>query len=88
MKEIHSTKFSKLRSGQDEGILLKELVAQFLVHDGYVETAKAFATELESEATALGQTPTARIDKTTVEDDIDASNRQRTSRGNQIVDLD
>lgn len=78
MREIHSTNFSKLHSGQEEGVLLKELIAQFLVHDGYVETAKAFATELESEAGALGKTLTARIDKTTVEDDLDASNRQRT----------
>lgn len=77
MREIHSTDFSKLHSGQEEGALLKELIAQFLVHDGYVETAKAFATELESEATALGKTITARIDKTTVEDDLDASNRQQ-----------
>ncbi|KAL8832709.1 MAG: hypothetical protein Q9191_000110 [Dirinaria sp. TL-2023a] len=77
MREIHSTNFSKLHSGQEEGVLLKELIAQFLVHDGYVETAKAFATELESEAGALGKTLTARIDRTTVEDDLDASNRQQ-----------
>lgn len=77
MREIHSTDFSKLHSGQEEGVLLKELIAQFLVHDGYVETAKAFATELESEAGALGKTLTARIDRTTVDDDLDASNRQQ-----------
>lgn len=76
MQEIQATDISTLNS-KDEDILLNDLVAQFLVHDGYIEAAKTFATEVEQEASALGKTVSARIRRTTTEDDLDASNRQR-----------
>ena len=69
---------AKLYPGLEEGVLLKELVAQFLVHEGYVETAKAFVDEVQIEQTALGKTSTRPITKSTAEDDLDALNRQRT----------
>ena len=59
-------------------MLLKELVAQFLVHEGYVETAKAFVDEVQTEHTALGRASARTITKYTAEDDLDALNRQRT----------
>ena len=69
---------AKLHPSSDESTLMKELVAQFLVHDGYLETAKAFATEVRTEAAALGKPST--IDAPATEEDLDALNRQRRFR--------
>ena len=66
---------ARLHPTADESILLKELVAQFLVHDGYIETAKAFAAEVQTETSALGDSTT--INGPAMEDDLDALNRQR-----------
>ena len=52
-------------------------MAQFLAHDGYVETAKAFRSEVQSEASALRNSPAASADSFAVEEDADAVNRQR-----------
>ena len=68
---------SNLSPRLDEDSLVKELVAQFLAHDGYVETAKAFRTEVQSEANALRTTPVASSENLTIEEDADAVNRQR-----------
>ena len=57
--------------------MIKELVAQLLAHDGYVETAKAFANETRSESKALTMTPTKQSDSIGIEEDLDAVNRQR-----------
>jgi Ran-binding protein 9/10 len=59
--------------------LIKELVAQFLAHDGYVETAKAFAEEVQSEDNALKSGSVSSFDNFAVEEDLDAVNRQRIS---------
>ena len=72
--DIRATSVAKLHSTSDESVLMKELVAQYLVHDGYIETAKAFAAEVQTETTALGGTTT--INGPAMEDDLDASNRQ------------
>lgn len=76
-QDILGSSVAKLHPTADENILLKELISQFLVHDGYIETAKAFATEVQAEAAALGGTST--INGPGMEDDLDALNRQRTS---------
>lgn len=77
--EINSTDVTKLHPNLDENALVKELVAQFLAHDGYVETAKAFAEEVQAEVGTLKSGPTDYFDNFDVEEDIDAVNRQRIS---------
>lgn len=77
--EINATDVSKLHPNLDENALLKELVAQFLAHDGYVETAKAFAEEVQAEVGTLKSGSTDYFDNFDVEEDIDAVNRQRIS---------
>lgn len=76
-----STSIASLHSHLDEKSFVKELVAQFFGHDGFVETAKAFTNELLAESRALeldtdGSQPTLSMDE-----DLDATNRQRKSRG-------
>ena len=54
---------------------MHELVAQFLAHDGYVETARAFAEEVASESAALHGRGES-LKKYEVEEDLEAINRQ------------
>ena len=58
--------------------LLQELVAQFLAHDGYVETARAFAEEVAAESAALDGRGDP-LKKYEVEEDLEAINRQSRS---------
>jgi hypothetical protein len=55
--------------------LLQELVAQFLAHDGYVETARAFAEEVATETAALQSGQREPLKKYEVEEDREAMNR-------------
>lgn len=75
--EINLANVSNLHPHFDENALVKELVAQFLAHDGYVETAKAFAEEVQTEANALNSGQASVLGSFAIEDDIDAVNRQR-----------
>lgn len=76
-EQISSVNVSKLCPRLDENALLKELVAQFLAHDGYVETAKAFAEEVQAEDNALNNS--SATPSVVVVEDTDAMNRQRKS---------
>ena len=59
--------------------LCKALVAQYLSHDGYIETARAFAGEVRGESIALRGRPESKLeDYLSMEEDHDAMNRQRT----------
>lgn len=74
--EIALTSTANLQPPLDENTLLQELVAQFLAHDGYVETARAFAEEVAAESTALENGRPTSLQKYEVEEDVEAVNRQ------------
>lgn len=57
--------------------LIQALVLQFLQHDGYVETARAFAEDLKLQKEALNMNPDVTVDGVSIKDDEDANNRQR-----------
>ena len=58
-------------------------MAQYLSHDGYVETARAFANEVRAEARALKGTPEPKLEGyLSMEEDHDAMNRQRKVQPN------
>ena len=79
MDEINAADVSNLHSTLNKEQLCKALVAQYLSHDGYVETARAFASEVRAEATALRGTPEPKLEGyLSMEEDHDAMNRQRT----------
>lgn len=59
---------------------MQKLVAQFLAHDGYVETAKIFAQEVQDEKRALQTSGEVSMKELEVEDDVDAINRQSKPR--------
>lgn len=76
-EEISLTDASRLHPPLDETALIQELVAQLLAHDGYVESARAFAAELDVEARALQNGHHSRVKDFGAEEDLDAVNRQR-----------
>lgn len=61
-----------------EDALIHRLVGQYLAHDGYVETARAFSDEIVDEARALANDKEADIPYRTAVEDLDALNRQST----------
>ncbi|KAH6682935.1 hypothetical protein B0J14DRAFT_556204 [Halenospora varia] len=76
-QEIETTSTSKLAPPLSETDLIQSLVLQFLTHDGYIETARAFAEEVHSEKKALTLDPNAEIKGPDVKEDQDAGHRQR-----------
>jgi hypothetical protein len=73
--EINATSTDNLQPPLNESALLQELVAQFLAHDGYVETARAFAEEVATETVALQNGQREPLKKYEVEEDREAINR-------------
>lgn len=63
----------------NETDLIQALVLQFLQHDGYVETARAFAEDMKLQKEALNLNPNVTVDGLNIKDDEDANNRQRKS---------
>ena len=61
-----------------ESQLTHRLIAQYLAHDGYVETARAFASEVHTENKALSNGASTTNDLEP-EEDINAVQRQSKS---------
>lgn len=66
-----------------ESDLIQTLVLQFLQHDGYVDTAKAFAEEVNQGKQAMRQSLDPALEDMTTHDNEDAGNRQRRSTSNK-----
>lgn len=80
--EIMSTSVTQLSGDRQltEPQLLHKLVAQYLAHDGYIETARAFAAEVRSEQHNLSHGIADAGSQQEVEDvveDVDAIHRQK-----------
>ncbi|KAI9726653.1 MAG: hypothetical protein M1834_008966 [Cirrosporium novae-zelandiae] len=75
-EEIASTPL-RPEFAKDETSLIQELIAQFLSHDGYVETARAFTEEVRAEAKALNKSEVSVDKYFKDEDDVDAIHRQQ-----------
>ncbi|RYP09656.1 hypothetical protein DL765_008356 [Monosporascus sp. GIB2] len=72
----------------NETELIQQLVLQFLQHDGYVETARAFAEEIHAEKQALNIDPSVPVEGININDDEDAHRRQRIRRAILEGDID
>jgi hypothetical protein len=77
--EINQPHSDNTAASTDETQLIHQLVAQYLAHDGYVETARAFAEEVVDEARALANDDNATIPYEEAVEDLDALNRQSKS---------
>jgi Ran-binding protein 9/10 len=69
-------------------VLILLQVLQFLQHDGYIETARAFAEEVQAEKRALTLDANAAVKHINVSDDEDANRRQRIRRSILEGDID
>ncbi|OLN85941.1 Ran-binding protein 10 [Colletotrichum chlorophyti] len=87
-KEISETNTASLAPTMNETELIQALVLQFLQHDGYVDTARAFAEEINAEKKALSLDPNAAIEGINVKDDEHANKRQRIRRAVLEGDID
>lgn len=75
--EIEATDTSRLEPGMSGTDLVQTLVLQFLQHDGYVETARAFAEDIRAQKEALNLDTSVSVEGINIKDDEDANNRQR-----------
>ncbi|KAJ4396239.1 hypothetical protein N0V93_000458 [Gnomoniopsis smithogilvyi] len=87
-EEIKKADTSKLAPHLNETELIQQLVLQFLQHDGYVDTARAFASEIQAEKQALCLDPNEQVPGIDIRDDEDANNRQRIRRAILEGDVD
>lgn len=88
-QEIAGTSIAKLAGPKsNETELLQQLVLQFLQHDGYVETARAFAEEIQSEKRDLSLDANAPVEGINIKDDEDANRRQRIRKSILDGDVD
>ncbi|KAK6387406.1 hypothetical protein LTS17_000674 [Exophiala oligosperma] len=71
----------------NENALIQDLVMQFLSHDGYVETARAFADDVQRERESLNNTGPTPPTASPV-DDTEAVNRQKIRRAILFGDID
>lgn len=76
LADISKTNISCLHPKHDETSFIQELVAQFLVHGGYVETARAFANEVREESRDLRIGQDSPLKNYEAGEDIDGINRQ------------
>lgn len=76
--EINSHPTVGLCPVMDEAALIQALVAQYLAHDGYVDTARAFSADVQSEARALVSGREENTKTLELKEDGDAINRQST----------
>ncbi|KFY06292.1 hypothetical protein V491_08728, partial [Pseudogymnoascus sp. VKM F-3775] len=75
-EQVAATSTANLAPPLDETSLIQSLVLQYLAHDGYVETAKAFSEEVRSEKQALNIGNKEEVKGFEFHDDGDASQRQ------------
>ncbi|KAH7325955.1 concanavalin A-like lectin/glucanase domain-containing protein [Stachybotrys elegans] len=87
-RKIDKTSPMSLAAGMGETELIQTLVLQFLQHDGYVETARAFAEDIKVQKQALALDPSMHIEGMSFKDDEDAHNRQRIRRAMLEGDVD
>lgn len=74
--------------GLSETELCQQLVLQHLQHDGYVETARAFAEEIVAEKKRLQLDPKEPVKGINIKDDEDARQRQEIRRAVLEGDID
>jgi hypothetical protein len=76
-RQIDNTSVRRLEPGMSEADLTQTLVLQFLQHEGYIETARAFAKDMQTQKAALDVDPKAEVPAINLKDDADSHNRQR-----------
>jgi hypothetical protein len=85
--QLNQADVSSLHPPDDETTLIQKLVGQYLAHEGYVETSKAFATDVRDRAKSLATT-SSEAPSLGGEDDVHTMNRQKIRRAILDGDID
>jgi hypothetical protein len=85
--QLNQADVSSLHPPDDETTLIQKLVGQYLAHEGYVETSKAFATDVRDRAKSLA-TSSSEAPSLGGEDDLHTVNRQKIRRAILEGDID
>lgn len=67
------------KATEDDTLFVHQLIQQYLAHDGYVETARAFSDETIEEARALANDNDDSVHQREPIEDVDALKRQSMS---------
>ena len=86
--EIERADLSTLHPPDDENALIHNLIGQYLAHEGYVETAKAFAKDVHEQQQSLSTDQRQEFHVPDSEDDIHAFNRQKIRKSILDGDID
>ncbi|KAK1775270.1 CTLH/CRA C-terminal to lish motif domain-containing protein [Copromyces sp. CBS 386.78] len=86
--KIRTTDTAMLAPPLNDTELIQQLVLQFLQHDGYVGTARAFAEEIHMEKQALNMDADVPVEGVNIKNDEDANNRQQIRRAILEGDID
>ena len=85
--QLNQADVTQLHPPDDENALIQKLVGQYLAHEGYVETSKAFAADVRNRATPLA-TSSSDSPSSGGEDDLHTMNRQKIRRAILDGDID
>ena len=76
-RDVNAYPSANLHPPLDESALIQAFVSSYLAHDGYVDTARAFAEDVQKEARALASTGRREsIRPFDIKEDMDAVHRQ------------
>lgn len=87
MASISKADVTTLHPPDDENTLIHKLVGQYLAHEGYVETAKAFTRDVHDQQQSLSSQPKP-FSLPDSDDDIHAINRQKIRKSILDGDID
>lgn len=85
--QLNQADVSQLHPPDDENTLIQKLVGQYLAHEGYVETSKAFAADVQNRAKSLA-TSGSEAPSLGGEDDMHTINRQKIRQAILDGDID
>jgi hypothetical protein len=85
--QLNQADVTSLHPPDDENALIQKLVGQYLAHEGYVETSKAFAADVRDRATSTA-TRSSEPPSLAGEDDLHTLNRQKIRRAILDGDID
>nr|POF05913.1 ran-binding protein 9 [Quercus suber] len=85
MDDINDADVTTLHEGDNENSLVEKLVRQYLAHEGYIETAKAFTRDTLSNT---ADNSAKASEEAQSDDDVHAINRQRIRKSILDGDID
>lgn len=88
MADLTTADLSGLHPPDDAHTLIHNLIGQYLAHEGYIETAKAFASDVNAERQTLPSSSKTPLHLPNAEDDVHAANRQKIRRAILNGDID